>query len=69
MSKVHLVRPGTTSPYCGTSPRAGYDLLSTDDKEKFVRICKNPEATFPACIRCAAKLGTGTEQSTKRQTL
>lgn len=62
MSKVHLVCPVTTSPYCGMRPRAGHDLRSTDDKEKFVRISKNPEATFPACMRCVAKLGSGTEQ-------
>ncbi|KPB36947.1 hypothetical protein PsaNZ64_00405 [Pseudomonas syringae pv. actinidiae] len=61
MSKVHLMRPGTTSLYCGMSPRAGHELRSTEDKEKFVRISKNPEAIFPACMRCAAKLGTGIE--------
>ncbi|RML53082.1 hypothetical protein PSCFBP3800_00547 [Pseudomonas syringae group genomosp. 3] len=62
MSKVHLVRSGSTSPYSDMSPRTGHELRSTDDEETFVRISTNPEATFPACMRCAAKLGTGTEQ-------
>ncbi|WP_129449403.1 hypothetical protein [Pseudomonas syringae] len=44
MSKVHLVRPGATSPYCGIRPRAGHELRLISDKDKFVRISKNPEA-------------------------
>lgn len=62
MSKVHLVRPGATAPYCGIRPRAGYDLRLIRDQDKFVRISKNPEATFPACKRCAAQLEVGTHQ-------
>lgn len=62
MSKVHIVRPGEASPICGLRPRAGYDLRLTSDKDKFVRISKNPEATFPACKRCAAQLGLEAEQ-------
>lgn len=51
--KLHLYRPGTVAPYCGIRSQEGLEHpKGTEDKAKFWRIAKNPEATFQACGRC-----------------